>query len=261
MRGKVAFRRPWIRSLPVTQSNLPSTPSTSGNRRRTLTIISATAGAAAATALLSSARAQQTTVVENSPEGTPGIVPIQSTPLGPMPTTGAIRGAPAGTQPVGVLAVTATQPAAIQVPTAQIDAKIEILNIVNGTMENPTGPWVVSWYQQTADLGMIGNVVLAGHVDYWNVGPCVFYNVRNLTEGDEITLTGDDGKTYTYAVQTNDTYDVQQLIGGKLAEVVSPTSTAMLTMLTCGGEFDYVNGEYLSRTVVRAALKPAEPAS
>lgn len=237
----------------MTQSHHPQS-STSGNRRRTLVIISATAGAAAA--LATSAHAQETT-----PEGTPGIVQIQPTTLGPMPTTGAIRGAPVGTQPVGVMAVTATQPAAIQVPAAQIDAKIEILNIVNGTMENPTGPWVVSWYQQTAELGMIGNVVLAGHVDYWNVGPSVFYNVRNLTEGDEITLTGDDGSAFTYSVQTNDTYDVQQLISGKLAEVVSPTTTAMLTMLTCGGEFDYVNGEYLSRTVVRAALKPTEPAS
>jgi len=178
-----------------------------------------------------------------------------------MPTTGAIRGAPVGTQPTGVIAVTATQPASIQVSTAQIDAKIEVLNIVNGVMENPTGPWVVSWYRQTAELGEVGNVVLAGHVDYWNVGPSVFYNVRTLTEGDEITLTGEDGATFTYAVQTNDTYGVQDLIGGTLAEVVSPTETAMLTMLTCGGEFDYVNGEYLSRTVVRAALKPAEPAS
>ncbi|MGC4106777.1 MAG: sortase [Thermomicrobiales bacterium] len=226
------------------------------SRRRTLTAV--TASAAAALVVSRATAAQDDTP---TPEGTPGIVSIQSTTLGPMPTTGAIRGAPVGTQPTGVVAVTATQPAAIQVPTAQIDAKIEILNIVNGVMENPTGPWVVSWYQQTAELGEIGNVVLAGHVDYWNVGPSVFYNVRNLTEGDEITLTGDDGATYTYAVQTNDTYGVQDLIGGKLSEVVSPTETSVLTMLTCGGEFDYVNGEYLSRTVVRAALKPAEPAS
>ncbi|MGC4189864.1 MAG: class F sortase [Thermomicrobiales bacterium] len=229
-------------------------PTASLSRRRTLAAV--TASAAAGTALVTHARAQEDSP---TPDGTPGIVPIQSTTLGPMPTTGAIRGAPVGTQPTGVVAVTATQPAAIQVPTVQIDAKIEVLNIVNGVMENPTGPWVVSWYQQTAELGEIGNVVLAGHVDYWNVGPSVFYNVRDLTEGDEITLTGDDGATFTYAVQTNDTYGVQDLIGGKLSEVVSPTATAMLTMLTCGGEFDYVNGEYLSRTVVRAALKPAEP--
>ncbi|HWK79878.1 MAG TPA: class F sortase [Thermomicrobiales bacterium] len=225
------------------------------SRRRTLTAVTASA-AAALVAVRANAQDDTST---NTPEGTPGIVPIQSTTLGPMPTTGAIRGAPVGTQPTGVVAITATQPSAIQVPTAQIDAKIEVLNIVNGVMENPTGPWVVSWYQQTAELGEIGNVVLAGHVDYWNVGPSVFYNVRNLAEGDEITLTGEDGETFTYAVQTNDTYGVQDLIGGKLSEVVSPTETAVLTMLTCGGEFDYVNGEYLSRTVVRAALKPAAP--
>lgn len=226
-------------------------------RRRTLAAVTASA----ATAAFVSAHARAAQDDTTTPEGTPDIVPIQSTTLGPMPTTGAIRGAPVGTQPAGVIAATATQPASIQVPTAQIDARIEVLNIVNGVMENPTGPWVVSWYQQTAELGEVGNVVLAGHVDYWNVGPSVFYNVRALTEGDEITLIGEDGASFTYAVQTNDTYGVQDLIGGTLAEVVSPTETAMLTLLTCGGEFDYVNGEYLSRTVVRAALKPAEPAS
>jgi sortase (surface protein transpeptidase) len=240
--------------LSMTQNHQP-TASPPRSRRHTLAAVTASAAAAAVLA------ARQASAQEDAPtpEGTPGVVPIQSTTLGPMPTTGAIRGAPVGTQPQGVIAATATQPAAIQVPAAQIDAKIEVLNIINGTMENPTGPWVVSWYQQTAELGEIGNVVLAGHVDYWNVGPSVFYNVRSLAEGDEITLTGEDGATFTYAVQTNDTYGVQDLIGGKLAEVVSPTESAVLTMLTCGGEFDYVNGEYLSRTVVRAALKPASP--
>ena len=154
-----------------------------------------------------------------------------------------------------MIATTATIPVGIQVPKAQIDAQIEVLNIVNGTMENPTGPWVVSWYQQTAKLGEIGNVVLAGHVDYWNVGPSVFYHVGSLAEGDEITLTGADNSTFTYVVATNDTFGVEVLTSGKLSEVVSPTPAPALTMITCGGEFDYVNGEYLSRTVVRANLK------
>jgi hypothetical protein len=28
----------------------------------------------------------------------------------------------------------------------------------------------------------------------------------------------------------------------------------VLTLITCGGEFDYASGEYLSRRVVRASL-------
>jgi hypothetical protein len=35
-------------------------------------------------------------------------------------------------------------------------------------------------------------------------------------------------------------------------EITGPTDTQSLTLITCGGAFDYVNGEYLQRTVVRA---------
>ena len=35
-------------------------------------------------------------------------------------------------------------------------------------------------------------------------------------------------------------------------EITGPTDTQSLTLITCGGAFDYVNGQYLQRTVVRA---------
>lgn len=241
--------------LPTTQP--VGADATRINRRRTLGVMTAGASAASILAVGAHLRQQGASAAQDetpTPEAS-AIVPIQSTTVGEMPTTGAIRGAPVGVLPQQVTSTTATIPVGIQVPTAQIDAEIEVLDIVNGVMANPTGPWVVSWYQQTAELGVAGNVVLAGHVDYWNVGPSVFYHVGNLAEGDEITLTGANNATFTYAVVSNDTYGVQELTGGKLAEVVSATATPVVTMITCGGEFDYVNGEYLSRTVVRANLK------
>ena len=61
------------------------------------------------------------------------------------------------------------------------------------------GPWVVSWYKETGRLGVEDeNVVVAAHVDYWNVGPAVFYNIRNLKEGDIVDLTGEDNNLYRY---------------------------------------------------------------
>jgi sortase (surface protein transpeptidase) len=123
-------------------------------------------------------------------------------------------------------------------------------------MEDPTGPWVVSWYQQSAELGEVGNALLAGHVDYWGVGPSVFYDVRNLAEGDEISITGEDGVSFSYGVEWVETIAIEELISGRTADVVAPTSYQALTLFTCGGEFDYVNGEYLSRTVVRARRLP-----
>ena len=47
-----------------------------------------------------------------------------------MPTTGAIRGAPVGTQPQQVVSNTATQPVAIQIPKAQVDAQVGVTQTV-----------------------------------------------------------------------------------------------------------------------------------
>jgi hypothetical protein len=100
-------------------------------------------------------------------ESTPELVPIQSTELGPMPSTGTVRGGFVGEQPAELAGPTAVRPVALVVDKVQIDAEVESLQIVDGVMQNPTGPWVVSWYEQTAELGEIGNVVMAGHVEYW----------------------------------------------------------------------------------------------
>ncbi|MEZ4505001.1 MAG: hypothetical protein R2848_03815 [Thermomicrobiales bacterium] len=37
-----------------------------------------------------------------------------------------------------------------------------------------------------------------------------------------------------------------------LDKIVGPTDNESLTIITCGGPFDYTNGVYLERTIVRA---------
>jgi len=92
---------------------------------------------------------------------------------------------------------------------------------------------------------------MAGHIDYWNVGPAVFYSIDELLEGDEITVIADDGQVFTYAVEWVRQYDADDV---PLDEVVGSTGTESLTLITCGGTFDYTTAEYLNRTVVRATL-------
>lgn len=182
------------------------------------------------------------------------LFPIQSTKLGSIPTTGTVRGGFVGDAAVSPRDSTSAQPIALAIEAAGIDAQIEVQQIVDGVMQNPSGPWVVSWYEQTALLGEGGNVVMAGHVDYWNVGPAVFFDLRNLVESDEIQVFGDGHVAYTYAVETNETYDLEELTSGTITELVGQTEDPKLTLITCGGEFDYASGEYLSRVVVRAGL-------
>lgn len=179
---------------------------------------------------------------------------IQSTELGPMPTTGTIRDGFATDQPGALQTAAGARPSSLIIQKAQIDAEVEALQIVDGVMQNPTGPWIVSWYEQTAELGELGNVVMAGHVDYWNVGPAVFFNLRDMVEGDGIEVIGENHTSYLYAVEWNETFGLEELTSGTITELVGPAEDPVLTLITCGGEFDYASGEYLSRTVVRASM-------
>jgi Sortase domain len=180
--------------------------------------------------------------------------PILPNTVGELPTTGALRPGPVGAEPPALGPVRAARPTTIVIEQAGIDAEVETLNIVDGVMQNPTGPWVVSWYEETAELGTRGNVVLAGHINYWNVGDAVFANLAELQSGTEVVLSGEDGRPYRYAVEWVETFEVAELTSGTLQEVVSPTPESVVTLITCGGEFDYASGEYLSRTVARALL-------
>ncbi len=173
---------------------------------------------------------------------------IRPTGVGDVPSTGARRPGPANVV-LERMQSDVVAPVGLAIETAGIDAGIEALRVIDGAMQDPSGPWVVAWYENLGALGVIGNVVMAGHIDYWNVGPAVFYTLDELAEGDEVDVTGADGEVYTYRVDWVRQYDADN---APLEEIVGRTTDDNLTLITCGGTFDYATGEYLQRTVVRA---------
>lgn len=174
--------------------------------------------------------------------------PIESTKRGEVPTTGGLRPGPMGISPRPMV-LSGAKPVSLQIGKIGLDAQVETIEIVNGVMQNPTGPWIVSWYKETAKPGQVGNIVIAGHLDYWDVGPAVFYNITQVAKGDTVAITGDDGQVYTYAIEWLKNYDVAN---APIQEIVGPTKDESLTLITCGGPFDYNTGHYLQRTVVRS---------
>jgi hypothetical protein len=181
---------------------------------------------------------------------------IQSTGIGPVPSTGGSRPGPVSLVR-GRIVAEAIAPVGLTVEAAGIDAGIENLRVVNGAMQDPTGPWVVAWYENLGALGTVGNIVMAGHIDYWNVGPSVFYNLAALQPGAEAVVSGDDGNAYPYTVEWVEQFDSTSI---PLDDVIGPTDSPALTLITCGGAFDYATGQYLQRTVVRANRSgPAQP--
>src|SRR5215217_6101895 len=181
--------------------------------------------------------------------------------LSEVPTTGARRPGPVILAASRVAAPEQAPPAEgvapveLQIDSVGVDAPIELGAVTDGAMQDPSGPWVVSWYDQLGKIGEGGNVVMAGHVDYWNVGPAVFWDVRDLPAGDVIRVVGEDGKNYEYAVQWTQPYMAEELTPEVIQnDIVGDTGEETLTLITCGGEFNPDTGEYNQRWVVRANL-------
>ncbi|MGH2532035.1 MAG: sortase [Thermomicrobiales bacterium] len=137
-------------------------------------------------------------------------------------------------------------PVAVRIPAIGIEAKIEQVPIVAGVMEVPQDAWNVGWYPTISTPGEFTNVVVAGHRDWWSIGPVVFYNLERLNRGDKVYLLGADGAGFTYRVVDRWMIDGDTHAG----EIVSDTGTETLTLITCGGAFS--GGEYENRVIVRA---------
>ncbi|MGH2616455.1 MAG: class F sortase [Thermomicrobiales bacterium] len=151
--------------------------------------------------------------------------------------------------------VAGVAPIALQVDKFGIDAPIELGAVVDGIMQDPSGPWVVSWYDGLGKIGEGGNVIVAGHVDYYTVGPAVFWDVGKLVPGDVIRLIGEDGQSYEYAVEWLEYYDAASLTPEIIqTDIVGDTGQESLTIITCGGVFDPATAQYNERWVLRANL-------
>jgi len=138
----------------------------------------------------------------------------------------------------------------IKAPSIGVDAPIITRGLDRaGIMEDPPDPVSVVWYDFSAQPGYTGNVVLAGHVDYHNYGPAVFWDLRKLTVGDRLQVALQDGSSYTYQVASLVYYDAAT---APVGEIVGSTPTETLTLITCGGTFNRRLGDYDKRLVVRA---------
>ncbi len=142
-------------------------------------------------------------------------------------------------------------PVSIRIDAITVDATVEVLETVNGEMQQPTGPSDVAWYKETPKLGAPGNIVMAGHLNYWGVPEGVFFNLATLRSGDRIELTGDSGKVFVYQVESVSQADATL---PPAEGVLGVTTEPSLTLITCGGPWNAETSLYTERTVVRAVL-------
>ena len=142
------------------------------------------------------------------------------------------------------------------IPAISVDAPVTPKAVDrDGRMPSPDGPQDVIWYDFSALPGLGGrpgaggNTILAGHVDYHGYGPAVFWDLRNVKQGDEITVRLRDGNEYKYVTRSNRIVDPA---AASFNEIVASTTEESLTVITCAGDFDPATRNYDMRRVVWA---------
>jgi LPXTG-site transpeptidase (sortase) family protein len=109
----------------------------------------------------------------------------------------------------------------------------------------------VAWLQDTSLPGLGGNTVLAGHISVQGVGNGPFRHLQMLQPGDQVVVSTRYG-IYTYSVRE------QRVVAPYQVDVLSYTSTASLTLVTCTGWNEEVQ-DYLARRIILAELANFEP--
>ena len=164
-------------------------------------------------------------------------------------TSAAVQAAPPTTVPPLVMA--ASPPVRVQVPAIGMDSELMDLGLQDdGTLEVPPDGFPAGWFTGAPTPGEQGPAVLAGHVD-WGGEPGVFWALRDVVAGDEITVSRADGSSAVFRVTEVGQYDKDAF---PTAAVYADLDHAGLRLITCGGDFDSAAHSYEDNTVVFADL-------
>ncbi len=121
---------------------------------------------------------------------------------------------------------------------------------------NPDNRGWIDWGGKTEVAGFYGNSVFSAHVYYHSI-PAPFQRLTQLNEGDEIIVTMEDGREYTYKVISEARYHRDEIDMGQIIwPAAKPPEQEWITLITCGGELDSSGQEYVSRDVTVAMRLP-----
>lgn len=120
-----------------------------------------------------------------------------------------------------------------------------------GQLDVPPDGGTVVWYRAGSVPGASGSAVLAAHVDY-DGRPGVFIHLDRLRPRDRVRVTLDDATTRTFEVVRRRTYRKERL---PVERLFTRNGDAVLTLITCGGQFNETTRHYDANTVVQAVLR------
>lgn len=123
----------------------------------------------------------------------------------------------------------ANAPWSISIPEYGIWAGLVPMGAINGEIQIANSG-EATWYNESAPIGSdAGTTIIAGHVNYANAAPTVFWNLGTVQAGSVIYLTGDDGVAHTYIAESVAQYNKHNLPSSLFTLEGAP----MVAIMTC----------------------------
>jgi hypothetical protein len=137
-------------------------------------------------------------------------------------------------------------PARVVIDAIGVDAALVELGLEDsGAMEVPDFG-LAGWYAQGPPPGHPGPAVIAAHVDS-RAGPDVFHRLRELAPGVEVVVHYNRGDEVVFLVGSSEQVPKDELPGARIWPL---TADRLLTLITCGGEFDRDARHYRDNVIV-----------
>jgi sortase (surface protein transpeptidase) len=145
-----------------------------------------------------------------------------------------------------------SEPVSIKVPSINMDVSlITVGRNQDNTLEVPSSAGIPGWYRLSPTPGELGPSIIVGHVDSPD-GPAVFWRLRELSAGQIIEIKRADNTTVRFKVTRVHQFEQDNF---PTDEVYGNIDHSGLRLITCGGTFSRLSGQYSHNTVVFASLE------
>lgn len=157
-------------------------------------------------------------------------------------------------QTVAQYNVPTTHPKYIAIPAIGISNTpvIRLGLLSSGAIATPDNIYETGWYDGSSLPGKSGATFIYGHVSSWTADG-IFYNLKKLKAGDQVTITRGDNTTLTYQVVSTKTYPYNNVDMQKVLSPIDPTKSG-LNLMTCTGQIIQGTSDFNERLVVFTSL-------
>jgi Sortase domain len=145
-------------------------------------------------------------------------------------------------------------PVRLFIPAIGVNAFIEKVGVTpGGDLAVPTrNPWKdVGWYRSGPHPGERGSAVIDGHLDRPGGYPAVFWHLRYLQVGNEVTVIDAHGKTFHFHVTGIVFYAPQD---APIEQIFVNNDGTYLNLISCAGDWIPSQHQTTLRLVVYTSL-------